>query len=281
MTNLQDTQVTVSVGKTAELAFGGLVGKPTWNLNATATVSWSKTLVTAQVPPYAVGLCQWIRAGLNTEVTLNGQINGFNGPIKSKFDPPGHPTWAKLSDIESDPDGFASCEGPGAVNPPPPGVAVAGVRTLKSGLWFSAAPGCNSAISAGKTTLHIDDVVCAGPRNTEQADKYLVNVGDLIPMAIYAPIANFWNSGICTTGPGDFLNCPGYSGAKPEFPLKIVGFAPFKVSNFNLDGVCPGGVCTMNQGFKGKFLDSATRIPGGSYEDSPNIFGAVLAELIK
>lgn len=249
----------VRIEKPVDLFFLDVLGITSQTVGASAKTIWGWTNK-GVTPPYAVGICDFLHQPIDPpyDVFLNGSTTENNGPVKDwKTGPTSGPADIPAA-FWNPSSGSDTCSGGNPVPigmPTPPPLA----RTIISGMWFSKSPYCNNSWSNGGSLLVMHDVICGTRVNTNQAySGYEVQLDQVLLIPIYAPYDNWTNGGACVDAANHWVSCPGMTGASDaQFKLKVVGFAPFKISGWNLKGSSAGVETPDDQeGYMGKFVSS-------------------------
>lgn len=265
--SLASTSVTVEVTKTVATRFFGLLGTDSKNVTGRATAKWSDHPTAAPVLPFAVSMCNFANAGLNTETLIRADINDAS---KDTIVRNGNTT-ADEAYANMQPFLAPECT-------PPEGVTLPGsptrVKMLTGGLWMSQNGNavCNGSLLP-TTILESLEIVKA--YNEVCSSKYAdyLSPGKLLTVAIYAPTSNYENAGIRISG--------GKAVHPAEFDMRLVGYAPFIVSGWCLGKGAKscGGASPGATGFMGKFIRSAQNNPDFDYGTDGVSFGAYQVKL--
>jgi hypothetical protein len=290
-----EDHVTVEVDQDVSHFFARILGIGSSAIQAKATAAWTKHLIAGEVMPYAVSLCHWMQTPYDTDALLDGGTNATVGGQGGKAETDAWKNFTNETQFDAlPPETWTTCEG--GVNTPPESVEVGssdvdGIapRTVHDGLWFSEG-NCSNNISNARVRLSLGDVVCGSTLNGNQtgAAEYTPALGEIIPLAVYAPTDNWAYGGLCADDAGVLSKCPSFStGGTPLFELEIVGFVPFRVLGCHLGG--PGGTtydCGGDDpdglGLFGQFVTTAEGWNGDfEYGETGNNFGAVKVELVE
>ena len=285
--------VTVDMVKTVPFNFTKLIGLASKDVHATASAEWGgHPIAGTPTIPFMVSLCEYARHDptstapylLRTAVsaTMTGLANG-------------NETKRNVTVVYPELEKFGrSCTVPSDVTVPGD---PSSVWMLDSGLWLTGfeksagdftanSNGCNGFIRDLGAVLHTSAM------NSGCTQKYadLLGVGEIAMLAIYAPTDNIDHAGIQVEScvPGECVK----NGA--IFDVKVVGYAPFKVTAWNLNGKtsstsmstgCPSvklgnpPKAIACDGIEGYFLDTVSINPDFEYGPGGADFGATYVRL--
>ena len=284
--------VTVDMVKNVPFNFTKLIGLASKDVHASATAEWGlhPTEGTPTIP-YVVSLCEYAQHDLSS-TTPYLLRTAVSDPIKTGL---ANGNEAQRDVIKVYPEMAkyeSTCSVPSDVSVPDDDGTI---RMLNSGLWLSGfekssgdyianSNGCNGHIRDLGAVLHTSAM------NTGCTQKYAdsLGVGEIAMLAIYAPNANTDHSGIQveTCVPGECVKNGGI------FDIKIVGYAPFKVTAWRLNNqsstapmtagcstVKLGNKAISCDGIEGYFLRAVSSNPDFEYGPGGVDFGATQVRL--
>lgn len=235
------TRVRVDGTKSVGLFLMDVLGFSNSDVTATATAQWTKHPKKATVIPYLVSLCEYARnRDTDTDVYLRTDINesvkGIKKADKESILGPGAgnlnilDTCAKPSYVPSD-KVFTGPDG--------------NLHIMRGGVWIPKNDNSNEYCSE---KLHAEVFVSPplpSGKNTNCIDKWGDEIdpavsGELL-LAIYAPVTDAEHDGayggIGASPAADFGSGNAkISDTNGSFKLRVIGFAPFHVVGYCLDG---------------------------------------------
>jgi len=251
--DMANKTVTVTASEGVQMALGRLIGVDDKPVVKTATASWGGNHPTEGYPvlPLGVGYCTWANnhaaAGTSTEGATHITIRTDTLQAVDNLLSPVTGLLAGILPLDGLID---SLLGTGAT------AACAGAQgqqllTLEGGTWISGLAGallnesCDVKVDIDLTGF-VGSLASGLVMPTECTNKFgnQIKVGSTILLPIYVPDSNLQNAGLkllsaCTT-----LSIGGLLGGSaapsttcvevpPKIGVKIVGFAPFKVTGWN------------------------------------------------
>jgi len=273
-------KVIVTVHKPVETNFFGALGIDSKNVDATATAIWKKNASAATVIPFAASICEYAKVAHKTATFISTNINDLVKDLK-KSDKE-----SKLGAGGGNLNLLTTCSRPSDV--PSSQVPALTLGVMKGGLWIPKNDGSN-AYCDGKIHMEVFQVQThiAGKNANCIANKWgpdlAALVGKNMLMAIYAPARNYSYGGVASNpaglvGTGN-ANISDQSG---DFLIKIIGFAPFHVTGFCLEGTSRcAGATTGPDRINGYFIGSPEEFEDIEFGDNGTNFGAVKIELVE
>ncbi len=274
-----DGTVTVSAAKTVGVDFFRAFGISSKGVSGRATAIWSRKVTAATVLPFAASICEYAKVAANVPTTIrtdvNDSVQGLKKADKESILGPG----------TGNLDLLTTCNRP--VDVPSTQIPTATVGVLKGGLWIPKTDGSN-AYCDGKIHPEVFEVQthiagknanCIANKWGPELDKA---VGGELLLAVYAPARNYAYAGVASdpaakVGTGD-ANISDQNG---DFLIKIIGFAPFHLNGYCLEGTsrCRGSFTGANR-LDGYFTGSVKEFDDAEYGTNGANLGAVRVQLV-
>lgn len=273
-------RVTVTVEKTVNTNFFAALGIDSKNVAARATAIWEKNASAATVLPFAASICEYAQVEHEVPTYIRTDINDSVKGLK-KADKE-----SKLGPGGGNLDLLTTCSRPSDV--PASEVPASTLGVLKGGLWIPKTDASN-AYCDGKIHMEIFQVMThiAGKNANCIAGKWgddlAAMVNDEMLLAIYSPARNYSYGGVASNPP-DLVGTgdANISDENGDFLIKIIGFAPFHVTGFCLEGTTRcGGSPTGPDRIDGYFIGSPEKFEDIEFEEDGTDFGAMKIELVE
>jgi Flp pilus assembly protein TadG len=266
------TSVRVTVHKTVSTKFFGVLGVHSKNVSATATAQWTNHATSGDVIPFAVSMCEYAQAALNSPTLIESDLNdAAKDTIVKKAGIPADEAYANMAPYLAPPCAV------------PPNIGLVGnpssVTMLNGGLWVVDGNGnqCDGKPIPSQVLESIETVQSYNENCSKKygdGDTGDLAAGAVFLMAIYAPTSNYQHAGMRIDANGNAVHAA-------EFDMKIVGYAPFLVTGWCLGkgGKACGGDSPGATGIAGSFIRSISRTPSFEYGTEGGAFGAVEVRL--